>query len=457
MPTVVEPWARRTLRLAAAQRTIGLALGGAAGARLATALTMPSARDTLLSLVRRTVVRCSSAPTKVGIDDWAWRKGQTYATILIDLDTHRPLALLPDRSPACVAGWLRAHPGITVVSRDRWQGYAEGITQGAPTAIQVADRFHLLQNLGTTLLRVLQQHQRAIERHLKTAQGATAEGVAESTTMPASAPACRMVRRAREQAERTAIWRARVAEAHQLHAQGWLQRAIAAHLGLHPRTIRRYLRQDPTTAQRIRRRRQRLLDPYQAYLVERWNAGCRTAVQLFREIQAQGYQGQLTTLRDYLAELRHAQGIPPYARALPPGITPVISPRKAPTVRQLAGLMVKPSSSHDADARAVLAEVRQVHPDLDRVVTLAQDFATMVRERQAERLDAWLEHATASGIAALRNFAMGRQDAAAVNAALRLRYSNGPTEGQINRLKLLKRQGYGRAQLDLLECRLLAQ
>jgi transposase len=461
LPTVTAPWARRTLRLAAAQRAIGLALGGAAGARLAATLALPTGRDALLALVRCAPCHRSAAPTHVGIDDWAWRKGHTYATIVVDLDTHRPLALLPDRSPECVAQWLQQHPDVELVSRDRWNGYIDGITVGAPAVTQVADRFHLLKNLGDTLVRIFQQHQRAIARQVQTVPAPSATGAAAcvATTVPPSTPTPRVRRRAREQAERAARRQTRIAHAHRLHAQGWLQRAIAAHLGLHPRTIRRYLRQDPAATEPVRRRKRHgLLDPYRTYLLARWNAGCRNAVQLFHELQAQGYRGQLTILRNYLAEVRHAQGIPPYVRWLPPGdVTPVVPPPRPPTPRYVAGLILKHATARRPEEQALIEQVRQVNPDLTVAVALAQDFATIVRARQSECLDAWLERAAASGISAFQNFAAGlRQDAAAVHAALRLPYSNGPVEGQINRLKLLKRQGYGRAKLDLLERRLLA-
>jgi len=344
LPTVTAPWARRTLRLAAVQRAIGLALGGAAGARLAATLTIPTGRDVLLALVRCAPCQRSPAPTHVGIDDWAWRKGHTYATIVVDLDTHRPLALLPDRSPECVAQWLRQHPAVALVSRDRWNGYIDGISVGAPAATQVADRFHLLKNLGDTLVRVFQQHQRAIARQVQTvlAPSATAAAAGVATTVPPSAPPPRLRRRAQEQAERAATRQTRIAQAHRLHAQGWLQRAIAVHLGLHPRTIRRYLRQDPaTTGPVVRRKRHGLLDPYRTYVLARWNAGCRNAVQLVHELQAHGYRGRLTILRDYLAEVRHTQGIPPYVRWLPPGVTLTVPPPKPPTPRHIAGVLLK--------------------------------------------------------------------------------------------------------------------
>jgi len=151
LPYMLAPRARRTHRLAAAQQQIGLALGGAAGERLAAQIAHPAGSDTLLAEVRQTPIPAPSAATKIGIDDWAKRKGQSYATIVVDLETHQPIDLLPERSSECVAQWLQQHPGVQIISRDRGGVYAEGARQGAPDAVQVADRWHLLKNLGDAL------------------------------------------------------------------------------------------------------------------------------------------------------------------------------------------------------------------------------------------------------------------------------------------------------------------
>jgi transposase len=147
LPTVAAPWARQTLRLAQRLRACGLALGGEMGARLGHRLGLPTSPDTLLRLVQGAPIPATVAPQVLGVDAWAWRRGQRYGTILVNLEDHQVLDLLPERSADMVAHWLAQHPTVTIVCRDRSALYADGIRRGAPQAVQVVDRFHLVKNL----------------------------------------------------------------------------------------------------------------------------------------------------------------------------------------------------------------------------------------------------------------------------------------------------------------------
>ncbi len=175
----------------------------------------------------------------------------------------------------------------------------------------------------------------------------------------------------------------------------------------------------------------------------------------WREIQTQGYPGQRSILRDYLTCLRKRQGLPPCSRSGGAN-SRVVPPRKPPTLQTLTWLIIGHTDILSAEEAADVAHAREAHPDVAMATSLAQDFTAMLRNRQPDRLDAWLDRAAASRLVPFGNFAKSlRQDQAAVRAALTLEWSQGPVEGHINRLKLLKRQSYGRAKLDLLRVRLL--
>lgn len=239
--------------------------------------------------------------------------------------------------------------------------------------------------------------------------------------------------------------------ARELHQRGYTQKAIARQLRIHPKTVRRYLRRHSAKARR--RRRGSLLDPFRPYLLQRWNEGCCNATRLFREIRAQGYTGSTTIVRNALQPLR-AVSSPPGQTAVP--IETVDSPRR--TLPSLNFWMLKRPEDRQAEHEGLLEQISAELPKLGQVISQARQFATMVRQRSSQDLNAWIEQAESSRYRVWKNFASGlRQDYEAVEAALTHSWSNGPTEGHINRLKCLKRQMYGRAKDDLLRKRFLWQ
>ena len=461
LPTLVQPYARRTTRLARIQQQIGLLLGGAAGAVLCAALSIPAGIDLLLALIRRCHVPDPPTPRVLGIDDWALRKGQRYGTILVDHEREQIVDLLPDRTPQSVSAWLRAHPGVEIVTRDRAEAYAQGIAEGAPQALQVADRWHLLKNVTDALTTVLQDHRPAILHQLTPAEPPALLGAATDTTR-AVLPACPEVgteepgfgspRRPTAAEQRR---QARAADIHRLHAQGWLQKDIAAHLHCHPKTVHRTLQRTlPLSIGRGPRASK--LTPYQPYLLERWNAGCHNANQLFREIQQRGFKGQRTILRALVRSLRVLSGMPARSRTAPSRPLTSAALHRVPSSHTLAWLSTQPAATLDAEQQVFQAQLMTVNTTVTTAVQLAQRFAIMVRDRQAMVLDDWLTDAGHCEIAALRSVVNGlRQDMDAVRAALTVEWSNGRTEGCVNRLKCLKRQMYGRGKLDLLRVRLI--
>jgi transposase len=453
LPEVVAPWARRTQRLVAWLLAIGLALGGAAGVRLSRRLGCPLSRQTLLRLIRRLPLAGDRTPRVLGVDDFALRTRQTYGTVLIDLERQQPVALLPDREAETLAQWLRVHPGVEVITRDRARAYADGARHGAPEATQVADRFHLLQNLVEALEQVFHTHRTALAavNDAIRRQGVPLADGTVAVAVPPPPPTSQ---------EKTAQRRARRVECHQqvwaLREQGWPGHAIAAHLGIGKSTVFRYLR-TATLLERTRRadRGRSLLNPYKPYLLERWNAGCRGALRLYGELQQRGYPGSYPTVARYVQRLRQAQG--QALRSRPPRQTlPVVVESRQPllTARQAAWLVLRREESHAEKGAPLLAQLRAQHNDVAEAIDLAQDFARLARQRQGAQLDTWMARVAKSTSVALQRFAKGlADDYDAVKAGLTLPWSNGPVEGHITRLKLLKRQMFGRASLTLLERR----
>src|SRR5437867_10306648 len=457
LSTIAVPWARRTLRLAQRLIALGVALGGKAGARLGQAWDVRVSRNTLLRLLRRQPAPSFPTPRVLGVDDFALRKRQTYGTILVDLERRQPVALLPERTAAPVAQWLREHPGVEVIALDRASAYAEGARQGAPAATQVADRFHVLQNLADALTHVFTTHGRARDAVNATAHqqpvplpdGTSAVPVPPPPTPPAE-QARAAQRAARRQARYDAVWA--------LHRQGWSTAAIAAQVGCSRRTIERYL-QMPTWPVRQHRRHygRSVLNPYKAYLLERWNAGCHTAIQLFRELQPRGYTGSYRRVTAYVSRIRQAQGLPPRRQGRRQILPVVAEPVSQPlTPRRATWLVLRREETRTEAEAQQLAQLHAQSAEVAEAIDLAQDLTHLVRQRQPESLDPWLERASTSALEALRRFTRGlRDDYAAVKAGVTLPWSSGPVEGHINRLKMVKRHMFGRARLDLLSRRFL--
>jgi transposase len=431
MPGLTRRYGRQTGPAEHVVAAVAMALGGRAGARLVGRLALPTSRMTLLRVIRSTPELPVVTPRVLGVDDFACRRGHRYATILVDMHTHRPIDVLPDREADTLADWLRRHPGVQIICRDRSGAYAEGAARGAPQAIQVADRWHLLHNLSEAVHKVVTRHRRCLQAP-----------PAEPAPAPAPASASAPIRAGR----RTDNTRTRHTAVQALLAEGLTTRAIMQRLGMSRGTVRKYARAQapeqllgPNPSSGPAK-----LGPFKPYLQACHDEGVTDSQTLFAQIRDRGYRGTLRTLQRFLAQTRDT--------TRPPAPPPV------PAARHITAWIMRPDAKLTDDDRLGLKDARTRCPDLDALTTLAHGFNHLVRERRGRQLEAWINHATACSFPEIRGFAAGLlSDFDAVRAGLTQPWSSGAVEGNVNRIKMIKRQMYGRAKLDLLRKRVLAQ
>lgn len=438
------PWyARRTRRQNAALEQIAAVLGGAAGSRLAAQLGVLASDSTLLRQLRRRVaVNSAATPRVLGIDDWAWRKGHRYGTILCDLERGKAIDLLADRSAESTEQWLRTHPGVEIISRDRASLYAEAASRAAPKAVQVADRWHLLHNMSEALVDALRPHHRLLSEVARAiAKEAAAKPAPEPVCEQPSAAVKAPTRAQRVQQQNRERRLARYEAVMEQVRQGVSQQRTARQLGLDRKTVRGWIRSQGFP-ERKQVERSSVLDPFHEYLESRWQEGCNNGAQLWRELRGQGFAGRPGIVREWIRKRfgpRRCRGRQPPAPAAPLRASP----------RQVAWWLLK----QPEEARRYLDELLQRSPQIAQCATLAREFFRIIRRRDAAAWQAWRDASAATPFVHFTKHL--RQDEAAFLAALKHPWSNGPVEGHIHRLKLIKRSMYGRAKFDLLRIRVL--
>lgn len=438
---VAGRFGRKTARLRDLHHHLGLALGGEAGARLAARLAIPTSPDTLLRLVSaHSPPRAAATPRVLGIDDWAWRRGHRYGTVLVDLETNEVVDLLPDRNAATVAAWLRDHPGVEIVARDRAGVYADGVRQGAPGVVQVADRWHLLRNLGDAV--------QALTDRFSAAAGRAADGVRAHLLATALSPGrspeppLSAAQRASEASHTRR--QARFEEAARLHALGVSISRIAAELGAERKTVRRWLRLGHAPLWK-HPARETMLHPFVEYLQRRWSEGCRNGAQLWRELRELGFKGRPSVVRHWAGKRRKT------STATGSVDQPPVWP--APKGFRLARLLMTDLSILGTEEKLFVTRLLHDEPGLGIAMDWARRLNAMLRHKAVEKLDDVL---IAGAGTMLNKFATGlRRDFDAIHAALELPWTTSPVEGQISRIKMLKRTMYGRAGFELLRARVL--
>jgi len=426
LPDLVVPYARRTARLAAHVLRAVLDLGGKPGAsHLAAEGTVMSAR-TLLRLLRALPLPANGPVRILGVDDWSRRKGRDFGTILVNLETHTVIDLLPDRTAATLAAWLRQHPELEVVSRDRAGAYADGIRQGAPQALQVADRFHLHKNATDALERYLTRTHQALRQAAQGHPGVAtlAPDIRGATAEPPPLSGAR--------AERRAQRLARYEDVVMLRARGATIPTIAARVGLSQRTVKRWVHEGQFPERRRRSERPGQAAPFAVYLRTRWAEGCHNATELWHELRERGYTGCYDSVAALVAPWRGEQyrhrGRVKVRRS-------AADTASAYTPRQVCWLLLRPLDTLTADEHAYLTRLYHGCPQVALAEALVEEFGTVLREHDVEGLYTWLRRAETSAIKEVQALARSIWlDQAAVEAAVQLDWSNGQVEGQVNKL-----------------------
>lgn len=419
---VLKPWARRTARLDYVVHHLGLALGGRPAASFAQRLMLPVSNDTLLRVVRRRGCPHFVPPTVVGIDDWAWRRNQRYGTIICDLEKRKTIALLPDREAATAQAWFSGQPQITVVARDRGGSYAIAAAKALPQATQVADRWHLMENASHAFLGAVRKSMRKIRA-----------AIGDATINPDLLTAAERIQYegylCREDANAVILGLAK---------EGVTIKEIVRRTGHSRGLVRKVLRGQRSDIFRLR---ESSLEVHLPWLDAQWGAGQRNGAQLWRHLKQQGFRGCLRVVTEWAARRRRAERVDGGALS------------RALSARTIARLMTISRDSLSKSETVTVAAIEGGVPLLVEAREIIAAFQAMIRGKSLADLEPWLERARSSLVASFANGIIN--DKAAVSAAIISPWSNGQTEGQITKLKLVKRQMYGRGKLDLLQARVI--
>ena len=418
---LLAPWARRTARLDHIVHYLGLALGGRPAASFARRLMLPVSNDTLLRVVRRRGSPRFVPPTVIGIDDWAWRRNQRYGTIICDLERRKTIALLPDREPATAQAWLSDQPQITIVARDRGGSYALAAAKALPQATQVADRWHLMENASHAFLDAVRKSMRQIRAAIGAAR--------INPDLLTAAERLQYDGYLRREESNAVILG--------LAKDGMAIKEIVRRSGYSRGLVRKVLRGQRSDVFRVR---ESSLELHLQWLDAQWAAGQRNATELWRRLKRQGFRGCLRVVSEWATRRRQAERTD---NAL----------ARAPSARTVARLMTIDRDGLSKAETVTVAAIERGVPLLVEARQIVAAFQAMVRKKALADLDPWLAQARSSLVNSFANGII--KDKAAVSAAITSPWSNGQTEGQITKLKLVKRQMYGRGKLDLLQARVI--
>ena len=452
---VLPVYARKTGRMLQLIEILGFSLGGKAGAWVAQQIGMEISADTVIRILLKKPDQEFPTPKVLGIDDWSRRKGRTYGTILVDLEKQRPIDLLPDREADTLTQWLKDHPGVEIISRDRASAYSAGAEAGAPDAIQVADRWHLLKNVRELFQKIFEANRQVLTQVCEQFEPIEKE---ESIEEPPDKVMKTDKQEKKEEltAEKEIISKEQGNPKYQqeinydkvkrLYAQKMKVSKIAREVGISRGTVYKYINADifPEKSPKIC-----LITPYLPFLNKKIRAGL-TKVELWQEVVKLGYKGGYRGFCHIMCQY-YPEGIEGKAVInSKPNYLKQYSPRR------LSYLLIKKKDKQTDADNQFFQHLYESAPSIKQSVKLTLEYCEMIREKKGDQFDDWLTRAENSDMTQIVNFAAGiRSDYEAVKNACTIEWSNGQVEGQVNRLKMIKRQMYGRAGFQLLRKRVI--
>lgn len=439
LPDLILPYSRNTDRLLNLLRVIAFANGGEEGSKILKEMGINVSADTLIRIIRNTPETIMKIPEVVGIDDWAFRKGTKYGTIIVNNETGKPIELLPDRKTETVEVWLKSHPGIKYITRDRARFYKKAIDNEAPNTIQIADRWHLIKNLTEAVQLLLLRKNNIL---IQTAKSFFAKKIDSEVTESLN------IEEIKSKADKERIFRRerrlkRFNKVKELFSQGFTQREIKKEIGVNFNTIRRYL----SFEELPEILRPSILAKFRPYLEKRWNEGCHNTKELWKEICLQGFHGAYTTVKYFIKPRSRKKGkVISYSS---------YSKEYLKTPKETAFIIQKEEKDLQEKDKEFRNKLFELFPDILRVSEIVKEFKHILKEKDIKGFSNCVEKMMKSE-KEICSFANGlKTDWEAVKSAVCLKWSNGKTEGNVNRLKLIKRKMYGRAKFDLLRLRVL--
>lgn len=453
----IKSYARKTDRLKESLTALAFSSNAETGKKVSRKLSLPVSADTLLRLIRKSSEKGDENLKIIGVDDWAIKKGNHYGTIICNLETHKPVDVFPERSTEALEKWLRKHPGIEIATRDRSNSYRKAFNNTSPKTTQIADRFHLSKNLLDALKNFVKRtfgsriHIGYKEIEIKKTLHIQVKKSKEKILSKAEKNGIEARNKKRKI----------VREVKKMYSEGKSISAIFKTMHLAKATIRRYLHLDEEEAVTYQSStRSSILDPY-LEIIETLIAEGKTASKIFNEIKAMGYSGGDRNVRRFVKRIKKEFIGPNISKTSPKLETKEVPKPKIKTwIKRydLTSYMWSFPDELNEEGEKNLKVILKKAPLLEKIYPLIQDYRTMAKEKDHQKLRIWINNASLSEVSEIVSFSKGLDnDFEEVYNAFLYPYSNGVVEGHVNRLKMIKRQMYGRANLDLLRKKVLHQ